>query len=76
MSDRSFTTTTVVSVTVEVQAGSYGPEWKIEDIRKQASQEAVIAVENALRRDPMKSASQMRVQKSSTVRVIITEGQQ
>ncbi len=63
----------VVTVTVEVPCGTYGPEWKIEDIRKQAAKEGVENIQNALSRDPMKYGSRMRVQSSTLVRVVINE---
>lgn len=73
MTDRAFKTTTKVSVTVQVEAGVYGPEWKIEDIRKQAEREGINIVSAALRRDPLGGNHAMHVVNSAVVSVTITE---
>lgn len=49
MSDESRSTAFVrVKVEVEVIVSSYGGEWTLDDIRKQAHRQAPIAVTNAL----------------------------
>ena len=73
MSEKKYGTTTRVRVIVELYTGTYGPEWKIDDIRKQAHREGIEGVRAALMRDPMKNGQHMKVGETAVVLTIIEE---
>lgn len=54
MSEKGHTTKTLVRVMVEVQTGTYGPEWTLGAMQKQAAEEGRARVRQIMRGDPNK----------------------